>query len=90
MYSYWTKDVITEKLKRAGFTLQDVREEFPIAEFADIGMVVFCLRVVSWQIADFSVDKYREKLYALHRHIISHGPLQVREHRILVQAQKPF
>ena len=88
-YSYWTKNVITRLLNDAGFELITVMEDFPAAEFTDIGAVVFCLRIISWQIADFNIDKYREKLYGIHRDILAHGPLQVREHRILVEARKP-
>jgi SAM-dependent methyltransferase len=89
-YSYWTKDYITRRLKDAGFELLTIQEEFPLAEFVDIGAVVFCLRIISWQIADFSVDKYRDKLYAIHENILANGPLKVREHRILVEARKPY
>ncbi|HSB66577.1 MAG TPA: hypothetical protein VLD65_08355 [Anaerolineales bacterium] len=90
MYSYWTKDVITRKLIDAGFELLMVEEEFPRAEFLDIGAIVFCLRIISWQIVDFDVEKYRQKLYAIHKDILAHGPLQVHEHRILVEARKPL
>ena len=90
MYSYWTKDVITHRLVDAGFQLLNVQEEFPLSEFTDIGAVVFCLRIVSWQISDFTVEKYRDKLYAIHQDIQAHGPLQVHDHRILVEARKPL
>jgi SAM-dependent methyltransferase len=89
-YSYWTKELITQRLKDAGFELITVKEDFPIAEFADIGAVVFYLRIIPWQIADFSVTKYRQKLYAIHQDIIAHGPLQVHDHRILLEARKPW
>lgn len=88
-YSYWTKDLIAGRLKDAGFDLLTVKEEFPIAEFADIGAVVFYLRIISWQVAGFNVDKYHDKLLALHRDILAHGPPQVHDHRILVEARKP-
>ena len=88
-YSFWTKDFITHRLTDAGFELLTIQEEFPLAEFADIGAVVFCLRTVSWQIADFSVEKYRDRLYAIHQVILANGPLKVHEHRILVEARKP-
>ena len=52
--------------------------------------MVFYLRIISWQIPDFSVDKYRDKVYAIHQEIVAHGPLQVQEHRILVEARKPL
>ncbi len=88
-YSYWTKNVIARLLSDAGFELITVKEDFPPAEFTDIGAVIFCLRIISWQIAGFSVDRYRQKLYAIHQDIHAHGPLHVREHRILVEARKP-
>jgi hypothetical protein len=88
-YSYWTKELITRRLKEAGFELQNVIEEFPLAEFADIGVVVFYLRIIPWQVADFSVENYRDRLYAIHQDILAHGPLQVHDHRILVEARKP-
>lgn len=89
-YFYWTKDFISRRLQDAGFQLLTVREEFPPAIFADIGAVVFYLRIVSWQIADFSVVKYRDRLYAIHQDILTNGPLRVHDHRILVEAQKPL
>lgn len=89
-YSYWTKDLITRRLTDAGFELLIIKEEFPLAEFADIGAVVFYLRIISWQVADFTVDKYRDKLHNIHQDILTHGPLQVHDHRILVEARKPY
>jgi SAM-dependent methyltransferase len=90
MYSYWTKDVIARQLIEAGFELHTIKEEFPPAVFMDIGAVVFCLRIISWQIEDFDVAKYRDKLYAIHRDIVARGCLQVNEHRILAEARKPI
>jgi SAM-dependent methyltransferase len=89
-YSYWTVDLITRQLKDAGFGLLTTMEDFPVLEFFDIGALVFYLRIVSWQIADFSIDKYRNKLRGIHQEILANGPLKVNEHRILVEAQKPF
>jgi SAM-dependent methyltransferase len=89
-YSFWTKDFITAKLIEAGFDVLTINEAFLDAEFTDIGAIVFCLRIISWQIADFSVDKYRDRLYSIHQDILAHGPLQVYEHRILVEARKPL
>jgi len=88
-YAYWTKDLITRQLHGAGFELLSVQEEFPLAEFTDIGALVFYLRIIPWQVADFSVEKYRDRLYAIHQDIITCGPLQVRDHRILVEARRP-
>jgi SAM-dependent methyltransferase len=89
IYSYWTKHLISRQLKAAGFELLTAREEFPLAEFADIGALIFYLRVIPWQIADFSVEKYHDRLYALHQDMLANGPLKVYDHRILVEASKP-
>ncbi len=89
IYSYWTKELITKQLTDAGFELHNVQEEFPLAEFADIGAVVFYLRIITWQVSDFSVEKYRDKLFAIHQMIQANGPLEVNDHRILVEAHKP-
>jgi SAM-dependent methyltransferase len=88
-YSYWTKDLITRQLKDVGFELLVVKEEFPLAEFADIGAVVFYLRIIPWQVAGFSVETHLDKLFKIHQNILTHGPLQVLDHRILVEARKP-
>jgi SAM-dependent methyltransferase len=88
-YASWTEKTITQQLTSSGFELLNVKEEFPLTKFSDIGAVVFYLTIISWQIADFSVEKYRQKLSAIHQDILRNGPLQVREHRILVEARKP-
>jgi hypothetical protein len=88
-YAYWTKDLITQQLQAAGFELLNVQEEYPLAKFTDIGALVFYLRIIPWQVADFSVEKYHKRLYAIHQDIFTHGPLQVHDHRILVEARKP-
>jgi SAM-dependent methyltransferase len=89
IYAYWTMERITHLLKQAGFELLHGQEEFPQAEFTDIGAVVFYLRIIPWQVEDFSVEKYREKLLTIHRDILAHGPLKVNDHRILIIARKP-
>jgi len=88
-YSYWTVELITHQLKEAGFELLNVQEEFPLSLFTDIGALVFYLHIIPWQVAGFTVEKYRSKLYAIHQDILAHGPLQVHDHRILVVARKP-
>jgi hypothetical protein len=55
----------------------------------DIGALVFHLKVISWQIADFSVEKYRDKLMKIHQHMQQHGGLKIRSHRFLIVAGKP-
>ena len=88
-YAYWTKTHITDQLQAAGFELLNVQEEFPPGEFTDIAALVFYLRIIPWQVADFSLEKYLQKLYAIHQEMLTVGPLHVFDHRILVEARKP-
>jgi ubiquinone/menaquinone biosynthesis C-methylase UbiE len=77
-------------LQAAGFNIMDQREAFPTLTFLDIAGVVFYLKVISWQIEDFSVEKYHPKLYQIHQMIEREGGFEVKEHRLLIEAEKPL
>lgn len=87
-YSYWTLAECTRQLQEAGFRILQAHEEHPEEVFYDIGAVVFLLRVISWQVADFSVEKYRDRLYAIHETIQQEGKFVSYAHRLLVEAIK--
>ncbi|MBE0698641.1 MAG: SAM-dependent methyltransferase, partial [Anaerolineaceae bacterium] len=65
------------------------REVFPRLTFHDIAGVVFYLKAIPWQIADFSVEKYRHQLLNIHNEILQSGGFTVRQHRMLLEALKP-
>jgi SAM-dependent methyltransferase len=87
-YAYWTPDCAVEQLEEAGLRVIDQREDFPPLEFADIGAVVYYLKAVSWQVSDFTPEKYSEKLGIIHNLIQQAGKLVVSEHRFYIEAQK--
>lgn len=76
------------QLTDAGFRILDQREAFPTLTFLDIGALVFHLKVIFFQIEDFSVEKYREKLYQVHQIIAEQGGFPVKEHRYWIEAEK--
>jgi len=76
------------QLEAAGFRILDQREAFPGLTFFDITGVVFYLRAISWQIEDFSVEKYRRKLFQIHKIIEKEGGFEVKEHRFMIEAVK--
>jgi hypothetical protein len=51
--------------------------------------MVFFLRKVIWTVPDFSVQRYREKLRAMHERIEADGPFVAHATRLLVEARKP-
>lgn len=77
---------VTE-LEEAGFEIAEALEERPPFVFHDIGAVVYHLRVVSWQIPDFDVQKYDRELRALDARIRSEGGFVARDHRFLIEAR---
>jgi len=81
--------VQSAQTKAAGLQLVQLRMERQRAELFDIGAVIYLLRKVVWTVPDFSVDRYREKLRALHDRIEADGPFVAHATRLLVEARKP-
>lgn len=71
-----------------GLRIVEMRLERLRQEFFDIGAVVHFLRKVIWTVPDFTVDRYRERLYELHERIEADGPFVAHAARVLVEAQK--
>jgi SAM-dependent methyltransferase len=72
----------------AGLNITFAAEEWPVEEFLDIGAVVYYLRATPWQIPDFSVERYRDRLMELHKKIAREGSLRVRSHKFIIRAVK--
>jgi hypothetical protein len=88
-YAGWSLAAAREQLTAAGFQILEAREDFPLVEFFDIGAVVYYLKGVPWQVQDFTVEKYRDRLKAIHDEIEAKGKFVVTAHRFLIEAQKP-
>ena len=87
IYSYWKLSLAVDQLRAAGFEILEQQEEFPEGRILDIGALVYYLKVISWQIADFSIERYYHKLAALHNEIQENGEIKVRSHRFLIVAK---
>ncbi|SDH05556.1 Methyltransferase domain-containing protein [Lentzea fradiae] len=57
--------------------------------FFDVGAVVHFLRKVLWTVPGFTVERYRDRLLAMHEHIQAHGEFACTSARFLVEARKP-
>ena len=75
-------------LREAGLDIVDSREVCVDMDFLDIGAVVFYLRAIPWQLPDFTIDRYRPRLLALHEEIQSHGKFTAKAHRYFIEAAK--
>jgi SAM-dependent methyltransferase len=72
-----------------GLEVVDVREAALRCVFDDIAAVVYFLRLVVWIVPDFSVDRYRTQLRALHDRMRAGGPFVATSRRFLIEARKP-
>jgi SAM-dependent methyltransferase len=75
--------------ERAGLEIVDLRTAELKMEFFDVGAMVYFLRKVIWFVPDFTVEKYRDRLKALHDRIRSDGPFIAYSRRFLIEARKP-
>jgi SAM-dependent methyltransferase len=72
-----------------GLEVVDLQEATMRVEFFDIGAVVYFLRKVIWTVPDFGVDRYRDRLRALHRRIQSDGAFVSTAPRFLIELAQP-
>ncbi len=87
-YTDWTLKQEVPLLEEAGFQIMSQKEEFLDTVFYDTGALVFYLKIISWQIPDFTVDKYRHQLEALHRLIQAEGGFRAKNHRFFIECTK--
>jgi SAM-dependent methyltransferase len=73
----------------AGLHLVHIQEASLRVAFGDIGAVVYFLRKVPWTVPGFSVARYRDRLRALHDHIVSEGQFVSHSTRFLIELRKP-
>jgi SAM-dependent methyltransferase len=88
IYSYWTLDYALTELVQSRFAIIQALEEFPETTYYDIGAVVFHLKIISWQVEGFSIEKYYDKLALIHNMIQEAGKFVVKSHRFLIEARK--
>ncbi|MHA1692483.1 MAG: methyltransferase domain-containing protein [Candidatus Heimdallarchaeaceae archaeon] len=84
----WNVNLASKDLEDAGFKITEKLTGIQLARFFDIGAVVFFLKIVPWAIADFSIEKYKNKLFALHEKIVDEGFIEVENPRFMIIAKK--
>ena len=84
----WDLNQASKKLIDAGFKIIEMKEEFPISRFYDVGALVYYLRAIPWQIGDFSIEKYYDKLKKIHKIITEDEFYDVNAHRFYIIAEK--
>ena len=87
-YQHWNLEFAVNELEESDFKIIQKKECFPRKRFFDVGAVVFYLHAVPWEVPDFSVEKYKDKLYELHETFCKNGFIEYSAHRFLIKATK--
>ena len=89
-YAHWTLDYAVQELERETPELRIIerKENFPVVRFYDIGAILYFLKAVPWQVPDFSIERYFDRLLAMRARMQAHGHIDVHAHRFLIVAQK--
>lgn len=85
----WDLSVASRQLEDASFRLNQRKEAETSAMFMDVGAVVCYLRIAPWQIEDFDVAKYEDKLRLLDKHIRENGQFMTSNSFFFIEAVKP-
>lgn len=84
----WNLQVAGAQLTDAGFSIEGKGETVTPASFKDIGAVICYLRMAEWQIPDFSVQKYDDRLRELDRHIRQNDCFRTENRLFYLEARK--
>lgn len=85
----WNLTFAVWQLEEAGLQIVDALEEYPETVFADIGALVYYLEAIPWQVPDFTLERYRDRLAAIHDRMIRDGGLRIRGHFFFLEAVRP-
>lgn len=86
--SKWKLEQERSAFEEAGFDVEKCYDQILESNFYDIGAVVFYLKVIEWQIEDFSLPKYRQRLLDMYYLIEAQGAFYATEQRFLIEAKK--
>lgn len=84
----WNLDYAVRELQDAVWQISEQEEEFYTTRYYDVGAIVYYLKAIPWEIPDFSVEKYFDKLLEIDELIERDGYVDVLFHQFFMVAQK--
>jgi len=84
----WNLSYAVHELQDARWRIVEQQEEFYPIRYYDAGAIVYYLKAIPWEIPDFSVKKYFDKLAEIDRLIKREGYVDVLFHQFFIVAQK--
>lgn len=87
-YFNWNLEYAVNQLRDSKFNILEQKEDIVKTRFYDIGAIVYYLRAIPWQVPDFTVEKYFDKLVRIHNLIDQNGYIDFTCHRFFIVAEK--
>jgi len=84
----WDLKYAVKDLEDAGFTILQEIENSPKTKTYDIGAIIYYFKAIPWQLPDFTIEKYLNKLIALHHEIEKKGYFETTSERFFILAKK--
>ncbi len=84
----WNIDHAAQEMEDAGCSISERKEEISFTRFHDVGAIVYYLKAVSWEVPDFSVEKYWPRLIEIHHLIQQEEYVDIPFHSFLLVAKK--
>jgi SAM-dependent methyltransferase len=81
-------DAACRAAQAAGLAVTELRSERLRTVFYDVGAVVYFLRLVVWIVPGFSVERFEDRLRAMHDHVTREGAFVGFATRFLIEATK--
>jgi len=87
-YVEWCLIKNIEMFRDAGMEIVEFKENIGKMKFNDIGAIVYYLKCIPWQVKDFSIDKYYNKLEIMNEIIEKNGFIDFVLHRFYMIIRK--
>lgn len=85
----WNLAYAVRELQDAGWQIVEQQEAFYPTRYYDVGAIVYYLKAIPWEIPDFSIEKYFDRLVEIDRLIKRDGYVDVQVHQFFIVAQAP-
>jgi SAM-dependent methyltransferase len=80
---------VGDSVRQAGLNVVHWTDYTAAVTYHDVGAVVYELLHVPWDVVDFDLDRYRERLFRLHRRMQAEAGFRTRSCTNVIEAVKP-
>ena len=84
----WTVDFLANQLEQIGLNIETQLTSSYNSRLFDVGALIYFLKAISWQVPDFSIEKYKTQLREIHQKIQLQGFIDITTQRYMIIAQK--